>query len=91
MPTYEYQCQQCKYRFEKMQRFTDTPLKQCPRCHGLLKKLLFAPPVLFKGTGWYKTDSKIKVKKEKSEKKKVDKPKKISTHVIPKKETSSTS
>lgn len=56
MPLYEYQCKKCKHKFEKIQKFSDQPVKKCPECGGPLEKLLHAPAVQFKGTGWYVTD-----------------------------------
>jgi putative FmdB family regulatory protein len=56
MPLYEYECQKCGKRTEALQRFVDPPLTVCPTCGGDLKKLLSAPAVQFKGTGWYVTD-----------------------------------
>lgn len=56
MPLYEYQCKKCKHRFEKIQKFSDRLLKKCPECGGPLEKLLSAPAVQFKGSGWYVTD-----------------------------------
>jgi len=56
VPLYEYQCKKCKHRFEKIQKFSDRPLKKCPECGGQLEQLLSAPAVQFKGSGWYVTD-----------------------------------
>ena len=56
MPLYEYQCKKCKHRFEKIQKFSDPPVKRCPECGSGVEKLLHAPAVQFKGTGWYVTD-----------------------------------
>ena len=56
MPLYEYQCKKCKHKFEKIQKFSDPPVKKCPECGGPVEKLLHAPAVQFKGTGWYVTD-----------------------------------
>jgi len=56
MPLREYQCKKCKHRFEKIQKFSDKPLKKCPECGGPLEQLLSAPAVQFKGSGWYVTD-----------------------------------
>lgn len=56
MPLYEYQCKKCKHRFEKIQKFSDRPVKKCPECGGPVEKLLHAPAVQFKGSGWYVTD-----------------------------------
>jgi len=56
MPLYEYQCQKCGHRFEKIQRFSDPKIKQCPKCGGEVEQLITAPAVQFKGSGWYVTD-----------------------------------
>lgn len=66
MPLYEYQCKKCKHKFEKIQKFSDPPVKKCPECGGPVEKLLHAPAVQFKGTGWYVTDYAGKDKSEKS-------------------------
>jgi len=56
VPLYEYQCKKCKHRFEKIQKFSDRPVKKCPECGGPVEQLLSAPAVRFKGSGWYVTD-----------------------------------
>ena len=56
MPLYEYECLKCGHRFEEIQKFSDEPLKEHNRCGGELRKLLSAPAIQFKGTGWYITD-----------------------------------
>ena len=56
MPIYEYQCKKCKHRFEKIQKFSDAPVKKCPECGGPVEQLLSSPAVQFKGSGWYVTD-----------------------------------
>ena len=56
MPLYEYECQKCGGRFEEIQKFSDEPLKIHDGCGGDLRKLLSAPAIQFKGTGWYVTD-----------------------------------
>ncbi len=56
MPLYEYECEKCGHRFEKIQKFSDPPVKTCPRCQGKVRKLLSAPAIQFKGSGWYITD-----------------------------------
>jgi len=57
MPLYEYECTQCGHRFELIQRFADPPVDTCSACgKGPVHKLLSAPAVHFKGTGWYVTD-----------------------------------
>ena len=55
MPLYEYQCPKCG-RFELIQKFSDAPLQACPTCGSEVQKLLSAPAIQFKGTGWYITD-----------------------------------
>jgi putative FmdB family regulatory protein len=57
MPLYEYECPACGHRFELIQRFADPPAETCVACgQGPVHKLLSAPAVHFKGTGWYVTD-----------------------------------
>jgi putative FmdB family regulatory protein len=57
MPLYEYECSVCGHRFELIQRFADPPAATCVACgQGPVHKLLSAPAVHFKGTGWYVTD-----------------------------------
>jgi putative FmdB family regulatory protein len=57
MPTYEYQCQSCKNRFETRQRMTDEPLTVCPECGGHIRRVFFPAGIVFKGSGFYKTDN----------------------------------
>ena len=56
MPLYEYQCDACSNRFERIQKFSDPPVETCPSCGGAVRKLLSSPAIQFKGTGWYITD-----------------------------------
>lgn len=56
MPLYEYECLNCGKRTEVLQKMSDAPLATCPNCGGAVKKLLSAPAVQFKGSGWYVTD-----------------------------------
>ena len=57
MPLYEYQCEACNNRFERIQKFSDPPVETCPACgKGPVKKLLSSPAIQFKGSGWYITD-----------------------------------
>ncbi len=56
MPLYEYQCQQCNHLFERIQKFSDPPLKTCPKCGGPVEQLISPPAIQFKGSGWYVTD-----------------------------------
>jgi putative FmdB family regulatory protein len=58
MPTYEYECQSCHQRVEAVQRFTDPALTLCAHCGGELRKVFSAVGVVFKGSGFYKTDSR---------------------------------
>ncbi len=69
MPIYEYQCKKCNAHTEVMQKVSDKPLAKCRKCGGRLEKLLSAPAIQFKGTGWYVTDYAGK-RSEKSEEKK---------------------
>ncbi len=56
MPLYEYQCEKCGHRFEKIQKFSDKIIKKCPECGGKVEQVISAPAVQFKGSGWYVTD-----------------------------------
>jgi putative FmdB family regulatory protein len=58
MPTYEYECQQCHERIEAVQSFADAPLTTCEACGGDLKKVFSGVGIVFKGSGFYKTDSR---------------------------------
>ncbi len=56
MPLYEYACDSCGETIEALQRFSDPPLETCGSCGGSLEKLISAPSIQFKGSGWYVTD-----------------------------------
>ena len=56
MPLYEYLCEQCGYRYEKIQKFDAEPEGACPKCGGVLYRPLTAPALQFKGAGWYVND-----------------------------------
>jgi len=56
MPLYEYQCESCGARFEVIQKFSDPVVGTCKKCGGTVRRLLSAPAIQFKGTGWYITD-----------------------------------
>ncbi|WP_299049959.1 FmdB family zinc ribbon protein [uncultured Nocardioides sp.] len=58
MPTYQYACTECEHRFEQVQKFTDDSLTECPVCHGRLRKVFNAVGVVFKGSGFYRNDSR---------------------------------
>src|SRR5438093_7726084 len=66
MPLYEYACDECGHRFERIQKYSDPPIDVCPKCGGAVKKQVSSPAFQFKGSGWYitdyarKTDSKDK-------------------------------
>ncbi|MFI6059837.1 FmdB family zinc ribbon protein [Streptomyces sp. NPDC051286] len=58
MPTYQYQCTQCGEGLEAVQKFTDDALTVCPSCEGRLKKVFSAVGIVFKGSGFYRNDSR---------------------------------
>lgn len=58
MPTYSYACTECGNRFDAVQAFTDDALTRCPQCSGRLRKLFGSVGVVFKGSGFYRTDSR---------------------------------
>jgi putative FmdB family regulatory protein len=60
MPTYEYRCKDCGEHLEVVQAFTDDPLTECPACGGPLRKVFGNIGITFKGSGFYKTDSRSK-------------------------------
>ena len=75
MPTYDYQCTNCNYTFEYFQPMSAEPLKECPKCNGLVKRKIGtgAGPI-FKGSGFYQTDYKSKPAESKKESKPESKP-----------------
>src|SRR6266545_3960668 len=58
MPTYEYRCTDCEEHLEVVQSFSDDPLTRCPNCGGQLRKVFSPVGIVFKGSGFYKTDSR---------------------------------
>ena len=82
MPTYAYACSECDHRFEVRQSFSDAALSECPQCSGSVRKLFNTVGIVFKGSGFYRTDSRGSVSKddgngtstEKSDKPASDKP-----------------
>jgi putative FmdB family regulatory protein len=60
MPVYEYECQSCHHRFEKKQGFHDKPVEKCPKCGAKPRRVIHSAPVIFKGSGFYITDSRKK-------------------------------
>ena len=69
MPLYEYECDACRHRFEKIQKFSDPLEDTCPTCGGRVRKLMSSPAIQFKGSGFYITDY---AKKEHTEAAKAD-------------------
>ena len=66
MPTYQYACTECDHAFDQVQSFSDDALTECPQCQGRLRKLFNAVGVVFKGSGFYRTDSRAGESSEKS-------------------------
>ncbi len=62
LPTYQYACTECGHAFEQFQSFTDDALTVCPECEGRLRKVFNAVGVVFKGSGFYRTDSRTDAK-----------------------------
>jgi putative FmdB family regulatory protein len=58
MPTYEYACSSCGHRFDVRQSFSDAPITDCLQCGATVRRVLYPAGVIFKGSGWYKTDSR---------------------------------
>lgn len=58
MPTYEYACTSCGHRFDVRQSFNDAPISDCPKCGASVRRVLYPAGVIFKGSGWYATDSR---------------------------------
>jgi putative FmdB family regulatory protein len=58
MPIYDYRCDHCGHVFSAVQSFNDEPLEKCPNCGKKPRRLISTPAIVFKGSGWYKTDSR---------------------------------
>jgi putative FmdB family regulatory protein len=58
MPIYTYECDKCGIRFDRRQKFSDPALTDCPDCNGQVRRLIQPAGIVFKGNGWYITDSK---------------------------------
>ena len=56
MPIYEYECSECRHRFERRQSFYEEPIALCPQCEGKARRVIHAFSVIYKGSGWYVTD-----------------------------------
>lgn len=59
MPTYQYACTECDHRFDAVQAFSDASLTVCPQCGGKLRKVFSSVGIVFKGSGFYRTDSRV--------------------------------
>lgn len=86
MPTYMYKCADCGHRFEAVQGFHDDPLDTCPDCGGAVRRVIGNVGVTFKGSGFYRTDSRSSGKKSESAPAKAD-----TTPAKPAKESTSSS
>lgn len=64
MPVYEYECSQCQFRFERKQSFDAEPVAKCPQCQGKARRVINSTPIIFKGSGFYVTDSRKSVTPE---------------------------
>jgi putative FmdB family regulatory protein len=62
VPTYQYACTECDHAFEQVQSFTEDSLTSCPQCEGRLRKIFNAVGVVFKGSGFYRTDNRSDAK-----------------------------
>ena len=60
MPLYEYECDECGVRFERMQRMSDEPIEECPECGCHVHRLIHPVGIVFKGSGFYVTDNRAK-------------------------------
>lgn len=58
VPIYDYRCDACGHAFSAVQSYTDETLDSCPQCAAVPRKLMASPAIVFKGSGWYKTDSR---------------------------------
>ena len=68
VPIYDYRCDHCGHAFSAVQSYKDQPLEKCPKCGKKPRRLIGSPAIVFKGSGWYKTDSRPAEKTEKTEK-----------------------
>jgi putative FmdB family regulatory protein len=92
MPLYEYQCTKCENRFERIQKFSDPLVTDCPVCGGKVERTISVPAIHFKGSGWYVTDYASKSSAGKASAKSEDKSsEKSSTSAESKSETKSES
>lgn len=73
MPIYEYECGLCQHHFERKQRFDEEPIATCPECQGKARRIIHSIPIIFKGSGFYITDSRHNSNQEDRSKKGSDK------------------
>ncbi len=67
MPTYDYRCDACGHTFSKIQRWSDPPVAQCPKCGSRPRRLVSVPAIVFKGSGWHVNDYRPKSSESSSE------------------------
>ena len=79
MPTYTYRCTACSHQFDIFQKFSDNPLSECPECGSPVRKVFQPVGIVFKGSGWYVTDSRKSDADTKTAASKTDSPEKTST------------
>ncbi len=74
MPVYEYECSNCSHQFELKQKFSDSPEATCPSCRSNAKRIFSPVPIIFKGSGFYVTDSRGEKKRKSDDRGDGDKP-----------------
>jgi putative FmdB family regulatory protein len=79
VPTYTYRCTACSHQFDIFQKFSDSPLTECPECGSPVRKVFQPVGIVFKGSGWYVTDSRKSDSDAKPATSKTDGPAKTST------------
>jgi putative FmdB family regulatory protein len=67
VPIYDYRCDECGHRFSAVQSFSEGPIEKCPNCGKRPRRMITTPAIVFKGSGWYKTDSRGKAPSEAGE------------------------
>ena len=87
MPKYQYRCEDCSDEFEQFQKFSEDALTECPSCQGFIRRVIGPVGVVFKGSGWYITDSRPSSENGKP----ADKPKKDDTAPVAKSDSPSDS
>ena len=88
VPTYGYECKVCEHRFETLQKITDEPLKECPKCKGEVARMLFPVGIVFKGSGFHVNDYPSSRPVVSSDEKKPESP--TESKIEPKTETAET-